>query len=119
MDKDEKADEDGEEQNATNPFFNQSRVGAFLYRFYVGRGGGFIPVARKAPFLSIPFQKSLSNIGMCGAFFKAYPGNEVHEVHKDKKPPGDPFSLPKSAVSDFTIFEFIKHCIATELWMSS
>ena len=80
VDKDEKADEDGEEQNATNPCFNQSRVGVFLYRFSVGREVGFIPVARKAPFLSIPFQKSLSNVGMCGAFFKAYTGYEVHEV---------------------------------------
>ena len=119
MDKDEKADEDGEEENATNPFFNQSRVGAFLYRFSVGREVGLSPVAWKAPFLSIPFQTFQSNFGMCGAFFKAYTGYEVHEVHKDKKPPGDPFSLPKSAVSDFAIFEFIKHCIATELWMSS
>ena len=72
VDKDEKADEDGEEQNATNPFFNQSRVGVFLYRFSVGREVGLIPVARKAPFLSIPFQKVVSNFGMCGAFFKAY-----------------------------------------------
>ena len=119
VDKDEKADEDGEEENATNPFFNQSRVGAFLYRFSVGREVGLSPVAWKAPFLSIPFQTFQSNFGMCGAFFKAYTGYEVHEVHKDKKPPGDPFSLPKSAVSDFAIFEFIKHCIATELWMSS
>jgi len=95
VDKDEKADEDGEEQNATNPFFNQSRVGAFLYRFSVGREGGFIPVARKAPFLAIPFQKFQSNFRTCVAFFKAYTGYEVHEVHKDKKPPGDPFSLPK------------------------
>ena len=90
MDKDEKADEDGEEENATNPFFNQSRVGAFLYRFSVGREGGFILVARKAPFLSIPFQKY---IWMRGVFFEAYTGYEVHEVHMDKKPPGDPFSL--------------------------
>ena len=82
MDKDEKADEDGEEQNATNPFFNQSRVGAFLYRFSVRREGGFIPVARrrKAPFLSIPFQKYC---GMWDVFFEAYTGSVVHEVHKD------------------------------------
>ena len=90
MDKDEKADEDGEEENATNPFFNQSRVGAFLYRFSVGREEGFIPVARKAPFLSIPFQKY---IWMWDVFFEAYTGSVVHEVHKDIKPPGDPFSL--------------------------
>ena len=107
MDKDEKADEDGEEENATNPFFNQSRVGVFLYRFFVGWEVGLIPVARKAPFLSIPFQKFLSNFGKCGAF-KAYTGYEVHEVHKEKRPPGDPFSLPKAPFQT-SIFEFIKH----------
>ena len=90
VDKDEKADEDGEEQNATNPFFNQSRVGVFLYRFSVGWEVGLIPVARKAPFLSIPFQKYC---GMWDVFFEAYTGSVVHEVHKDIKTPGDPFYL--------------------------